>query len=164
MYWLIYCLFLSLSLFLLCRSPYFLSPFLCQWDMGLIELSWQSLVEKFLVLRNDPCISHWHSLWIPCHSRIQELRDLGELSPHWDNLRKEVIGRYGQVIAAYQETLAELNKITGKTCYVHTGKHAHASTRVDTHIVTIRTHIFTLCTHTALCPIPCYNALYLLKE
>ncbi|XP_042167733.1 type II inositol 3,4-bisphosphate 4-phosphatase isoform X3 [Oncorhynchus tshawytscha] len=45
--------------------------------------------------------------------RIQELRDLGELSPHWDNLRKEVIGRYGQVIAAYQETLAELNKITG---------------------------------------------------
>uniref|UniRef100_A0A4W5KTH0 Inositol polyphosphate-4-phosphatase type II B n=1 Tax=Hucho hucho TaxID=62062 RepID=A0A4W5KTH0_9TELE len=45
--------------------------------------------------------------------RIQELRDLGELSPHWDNLRKEVIARYGQVIAAYQETLAELNKITG---------------------------------------------------
>ncbi|XP_045073573.1 type II inositol 3,4-bisphosphate 4-phosphatase [Coregonus clupeaformis] len=45
--------------------------------------------------------------------RIQELRDLGELSPHWDNLRKEVIARYGQVIAVYQETLVELNKITG---------------------------------------------------
>uniref|UniRef100_A0A4W5N981 Inositol polyphosphate-4-phosphatase type II B n=1 Tax=Hucho hucho TaxID=62062 RepID=A0A4W5N981_9TELE len=45
--------------------------------------------------------------------RIQELSDLGELSPHWDNLRKEVIARYGQVIAVYQETLAELNKITG---------------------------------------------------
>ncbi|XP_028973953.1 type II inositol 3,4-bisphosphate 4-phosphatase isoform X1 [Esox lucius] len=45
--------------------------------------------------------------------RIHDLRDLGDLSPHWDNLRKEVTSRYGQVIAAYQETLAELDKITG---------------------------------------------------
>uniref|UniRef100_A0A8C7CJ31 phosphatidylinositol-3,4-bisphosphate 4-phosphatase n=1 Tax=Oncorhynchus kisutch TaxID=8019 RepID=A0A8C7CJ31_ONCKI len=51
--------------------------------------------------------------------RIQELRDLGELSPHWDNLRKEVIGRYGQVIAAYQETL------------MHTGKHGHTHAFYD---------------------------------
>ncbi|KAJ8262171.1 hypothetical protein GJAV_G00163310 [Gymnothorax javanicus] len=47
--------------------------------------------------------------------RIQELKDLGELSPHWDNLRKEVIAHYGQVISSYQETLNELNKLTGSS-------------------------------------------------
>ncbi|KAM6940289.1 type II inositol 3,4-bisphosphate 4-phosphatase isoform 3-T3 [Xenentodon cancila] len=45
--------------------------------------------------------------------RVQDLRELGELSPHWDNLRKEVMTQYGGVISSYQETLAELDKITG---------------------------------------------------
>ncbi|XP_076151081.1 inositol polyphosphate 4-phosphatase type II isoform X5 [Alosa pseudoharengus] len=45
--------------------------------------------------------------------RIQELKDLGELSPHWDNLRREVITRYDQVIRSYQENLEELDKLTG---------------------------------------------------
>ncbi|XP_051983554.1 type II inositol 3,4-bisphosphate 4-phosphatase isoform X2 [Xyrauchen texanus] len=45
--------------------------------------------------------------------RIQELNDLGELSPHWDNLRKEVIFRYDQIIKEYQDTLTELKKLTG---------------------------------------------------
>ncbi|XP_054461273.1 type II inositol 3,4-bisphosphate 4-phosphatase isoform X2 [Anoplopoma fimbria] len=48
-------------------------------------------------------------------SRVQELRELGELSPHWDNLRKEVMTRYGGIISSYQETLAELDKITGRS-------------------------------------------------
>ncbi|KAK6493174.1 type II inositol 3,4-bisphosphate 4-phosphatase isoform X1 [Huso huso] len=47
--------------------------------------------------------------------RIQELKELGDLSPHWDNLRKEVITHYGQIISSYQETLAELNKLTGSS-------------------------------------------------
>ncbi|XP_054636083.1 type II inositol 3,4-bisphosphate 4-phosphatase isoform X3 [Dunckerocampus dactyliophorus] len=46
-------------------------------------------------------------------SRVQDLKELGELSPHWDNLRKEVITRYTGVISSYQETLAEMEKITG---------------------------------------------------
>uniref|UniRef100_A0A8C6TX18 Inositol polyphosphate-4-phosphatase type II B n=1 Tax=Neogobius melanostomus TaxID=47308 RepID=A0A8C6TX18_9GOBI len=45
--------------------------------------------------------------------RVQGLTELGELSPHWDNLRKEVINRYGGIISSYQETLAEMDKITG---------------------------------------------------
>lgn len=49
--------------------------------------------------------------------RVQDLRELGELSPHWDNLRKEVMTRYGGIISSYQETLAELDKITGMTEY-----------------------------------------------
>ncbi|KAF7653944.1 hypothetical protein LDENG_00076800 [Lucifuga dentata] len=48
-------------------------------------------------------------------SRVQELRELGELSPHWDNLRKEVMTRYGGIISSHQETLAELDKITGRS-------------------------------------------------
>uniref|UniRef100_A0A3Q2P1Z1 phosphatidylinositol-3,4-bisphosphate 4-phosphatase n=1 Tax=Fundulus heteroclitus TaxID=8078 RepID=A0A3Q2P1Z1_FUNHE len=46
-------------------------------------------------------------------SRLQDLEDLGELSPHWDNLRKEVVTRYRGIISSYQDTLAELEKITG---------------------------------------------------
>ncbi|XP_051939573.1 type II inositol 3,4-bisphosphate 4-phosphatase isoform X3 [Hippocampus zosterae] len=46
-------------------------------------------------------------------SRVQDLKELGELSPHWDNLRKEVITRYNGIISSYQETLAEMEKITG---------------------------------------------------
>ncbi|XP_021333041.1 inositol polyphosphate 4-phosphatase type II isoform X5 [Danio rerio] len=45
--------------------------------------------------------------------RIQELKDLGELSPHWHNLRKDVISRYEQIIKEYQDTLVELEKLTG---------------------------------------------------
>ncbi|KAK5865651.1 hypothetical protein PBY51_019903 [Eleginops maclovinus] len=48
-------------------------------------------------------------------SRVRDLRELGELSPHWDNLRKEVMTRYGGIISSYQETLAELDKITGRS-------------------------------------------------
>ncbi|XP_033985420.1 type II inositol 3,4-bisphosphate 4-phosphatase isoform X3 [Trematomus bernacchii] len=48
-------------------------------------------------------------------SRVRHLRELGELSPHWDNLRKEVMTRYGGIIGSYQETLAELDKITGRS-------------------------------------------------
>uniref|UniRef100_A0A3Q2FFM0 phosphatidylinositol-3,4-bisphosphate 4-phosphatase n=1 Tax=Cyprinodon variegatus TaxID=28743 RepID=A0A3Q2FFM0_CYPVA len=46
-------------------------------------------------------------------SRLQNLEELGELSPHWDNLRKEVVTRYGGIINSYQETLAELEKMSG---------------------------------------------------
>ncbi|XP_013863256.1 type II inositol 3,4-bisphosphate 4-phosphatase [Austrofundulus limnaeus] len=47
-------------------------------------------------------------------SRMQDLKDLGELSPHWDNLRKEVMTQYGGIISSYEETLAELDKVTAE--------------------------------------------------
>uniref|UniRef100_A0A3B3XI96 phosphatidylinositol-3,4-bisphosphate 4-phosphatase n=1 Tax=Poecilia mexicana TaxID=48701 RepID=A0A3B3XI96_9TELE len=52
------------------------------------------------------------SLYIQ-EDRSSEVKELGELSPHWDNLRKEVVTRYGGIIGSYQETLAELEKISG---------------------------------------------------
>uniref|UniRef100_A0A6Q2XW48 Inositol polyphosphate-4-phosphatase type II B n=1 Tax=Esox lucius TaxID=8010 RepID=A0A6Q2XW48_ESOLU len=47
--------------------------------------------------------------------RIQELRDLGDLSPHWEVLRSDVIAHYSHLISTYKETLTELNKLTGSS-------------------------------------------------
>uniref|UniRef100_A0A3Q0SB25 Inositol polyphosphate-4-phosphatase type II B n=1 Tax=Amphilophus citrinellus TaxID=61819 RepID=A0A3Q0SB25_AMPCI len=47
--------------------------------------------------------------------RVKDLKELGELSPHWDNLRKEVMTRYAGIISSYQETLAEMDKINGRS-------------------------------------------------
>uniref|UniRef100_A0A4W5MCG4 Uncharacterized protein n=1 Tax=Hucho hucho TaxID=62062 RepID=A0A4W5MCG4_9TELE len=48
--------------------------------------------------------------------RVQELGDLCDLSPYWDGLRSDVIAHYSQLISTYQETLTELNKLTGLSC------------------------------------------------
>jgi hypothetical protein len=45
--------------------------------------------------------------------RTQELKELGELSPHWDNLRKNVLTHCDQMLNLYQDILAELSKETG---------------------------------------------------
>ncbi|GAB0189322.1 inositol polyphosphate 4-phosphatase type II [Grus japonensis] len=44
--------------------------------------------------------------------RNQELKDLGELAPHWDNMRRSVIAHCDQMLSMYQDTLAELVKHT----------------------------------------------------
>ncbi|CAH2301060.1 type II inositol 3,4-bisphosphate 4-phosphatase isoform X2, partial [Pelobates cultripes] len=44
---------------------------------------------------------------------IEELKELGDLSPHWDNLRRSVITHYEEMVSVYQENLAELEKYTG---------------------------------------------------
>lgn len=46
--------------------------------------------------------------------RNQELKDLGELAPHWDNMRRSVIAHCDQMLSMYQDTLAELGKHTGR--------------------------------------------------
>ncbi|KAB0369984.1 hypothetical protein FD755_017946, partial [Muntiacus reevesi] len=45
--------------------------------------------------------------------RIIELKELGELSPHWDNLRKNVLTHCDQMLNMYQDILTELSKETG---------------------------------------------------
>ncbi|NXO20613.1 INP4B phosphatase, partial [Cisticola juncidis] len=47
--------------------------------------------------------------------RNQELKDLGELAPHWDNMRRSVIAHCDQMLSLYQDTLAELGKHTGSS-------------------------------------------------
>lgn len=46
-------------------------------------------------------------------NRNQELKELGELSPHWDNLRKNVLTHCDQMVNMYQDILTELNRETG---------------------------------------------------
>ncbi|KAM6266916.1 inositol polyphosphate 4-phosphatase type II isoform 5-T5 [Spheniscus humboldti] len=47
--------------------------------------------------------------------RNQELKDLGELAPHWDNMRRSVIAHCDQMLSMYQDTLAELGKHAGSS-------------------------------------------------
>lgn len=45
--------------------------------------------------------------------RIQEVKELGDLSPHWNELRHDVINHCNHLIGCYQEMLAELDKLSG---------------------------------------------------
>ncbi|XP_048189585.1 inositol polyphosphate 4-phosphatase type II isoform X2 [Perognathus longimembris pacificus] len=47
--------------------------------------------------------------------RNQEIKELGELSPHWDNLRKNVLTHCDQMVNLYQDILNELSKEAGSS-------------------------------------------------
>ncbi|XP_047438255.1 type II inositol 3,4-bisphosphate 4-phosphatase-like isoform X1 [Mugil cephalus] len=49
--------------------------------------------------------------------RVQEVKELADLSPHWDGLRHDVINRCSHLIGCYQEVLTELDKLSASCCF-----------------------------------------------
>ncbi|XP_070710550.1 type II inositol 3,4-bisphosphate 4-phosphatase-like isoform X2 [Pempheris klunzingeri] len=68
-------------------------------------------------------------------SRVQEVKELGDLSPHWDGLRHDVIGHCGHLIGCYQETLTELDKLSASSCF------KSSSSKSDKHLQFVPTNL-----------------------
>uniref|UniRef100_A0A8C5N6B7 Type II inositol 3,4-bisphosphate 4-phosphatase-like n=1 Tax=Gouania willdenowi TaxID=441366 RepID=A0A8C5N6B7_GOUWI len=50
-------------------------------------------------------------------NRSQEVKELGDLSPHWDELRLDVLDHCNDLLRCYQETLIELDKLSASSCF-----------------------------------------------
>ncbi|XP_034713210.1 type II inositol 3,4-bisphosphate 4-phosphatase-like [Etheostoma cragini] len=68
-------------------------------------------------------------------SRIQEVKELGDLPPHWDGLRRDVIDHCTHLIACYQATLAELEKLPDSSCF------KSSSRKSDKHLQFVPTNL-----------------------
>ncbi|CAF90641.1 unnamed protein product [Tetraodon nigroviridis] len=49
-------------------------------------------------------------------TRIQEIKDLGELPPQWERRRCDVIEHCNNLIGSYQETLVQLDRLSASCC------------------------------------------------
>ncbi|CAI5681808.1 unnamed protein product [Oreochromis niloticus] len=78
------------------------------------------------------------SLLIQEHTnRIQEVKELGDLSPHWDGLRHDVISHCNHLTGCYQELLTELEKVSASSCF------KPSTSKSDRHLQFVPTNLHT---------------------
>nr|XP_020514892.2 type II inositol 3,4-bisphosphate 4-phosphatase-like isoform X1 [Labrus bergylta] len=68
-------------------------------------------------------------------SRVREVRELGDLSPHWDGLRHDIINHCSGLIGCYQDTLSELDKLSVSSCFKSSGS------KSDKHLQFVSTNL-----------------------
>ncbi|XP_054609191.1 type II inositol 3,4-bisphosphate 4-phosphatase-like isoform X3 [Dunckerocampus dactyliophorus] len=54
-------------------------------------------------------------------NKLQEVEELGNLSPHWDGLRSDVISHCSHLIGSYEETLGQLHTLSVSSCFKSSG-------------------------------------------
>ncbi|XP_051249481.1 type II inositol 3,4-bisphosphate 4-phosphatase isoform X2 [Dicentrarchus labrax] len=68
-------------------------------------------------------------------NRVQQVKELGDLSPHWDGLRHDVVNHCSNLIGCYQDTLAELDKLSASSCF------KSSSSKSDKHLQFVPTNL-----------------------
>ncbi|KAM9836415.1 type II inositol 3,4-bisphosphate 4-phosphatase-like isoform 2-T2 [Aulostomus maculatus] len=67
--------------------------------------------------------------------RVQEMEEFGELLPHWDGLRHDIVNHCNHLIGCYQETIAELDQLSAPPCF------KSSSSRSDRHLQFVPTNL-----------------------
>ncbi|XP_054912216.1 type II inositol 3,4-bisphosphate 4-phosphatase-like isoform X2 [Poeciliopsis prolifica] len=67
--------------------------------------------------------------------RVEEVNALGDLSPHWDGLRHDAVAHSLQLIGCYQQTQAELHRLSTASCF------KASSSKSDRHLQFIPTNL-----------------------